>query len=649
VLDKQQELDKVRAEIQNEYLPIVEHEQIVNDLMTSTKQEQAKEIEKLCDQFEQEFIAAQEENDQEKEIIRREFKEKICQHEHELNQLREEYDDTKQEYQKAADALRNHEENETLMRQKISETENKLDEFEFQKRNDLKDLQDSMYRLNKELSIKSNQINQLELDKEKMQKQKKDVEETHKHNTSMLERKLKDVTSANENKVKHTVSQNVNLQQRILTLEEDLKSIRTESSQKNEETDQIIMKYDELSQQHECLAKDSEDREDYLHMLEAKLHKLTHSKTKISKAIIKEVASKCKQMKEELEFVKKCHSDEVALMGRHLENTYSELLSYTKDMTFRLTNECTSKVQEAKRQAEEKAIQQVEQAREQFNKQLQSLHERCEEGEQNYSAVEQDLSDAKQSAQGLKRQIDDLKSILSIKDLSISKLQTKLQVIDKEIDKFYDQFSKHAEVDVDQDVDSDSALLEITTKILRIKNLSTSVISRLKNNMDKSQSDHCEEVIKIKAEYQQKIDGLFEESYKNVQKLSEADGELEVTSQKLKSLTQQVNQAKVVLKNISNVTDEASVLDSAQQVAFKFHENTELLEKFKHLSEEKETQLEGICKKFKTTRDESLHREAKMKDQLNKSREELHFRTHQIAATEQILKQSKDLLSKYHE
>lgn len=99
VIEKETEISKLKTEIENDYLPVSEHEKIVNENIIKYKSEQTNEIEKLCDQFEKEFMTTQEEFEQEKEIIRNEFREQISMLNHHVEELTEQYNDTKNEYQ----------------------------------------------------------------------------------------------------------------------------------------------------------------------------------------------------------------------------------------------------------------------------------------------------------------------------------------------------------------------------------------------------------------------------------------------------------------------------------------------------------------------------------------------------------------------
>ena len=86
--------------IENEWISIKEHEDIVNNTIIKMKKSNAQEIERLCDQFEKDLMQAQEENDQEKELIHNQFKEQILELQAKLKKDEENYFSVQSSYNK---------------------------------------------------------------------------------------------------------------------------------------------------------------------------------------------------------------------------------------------------------------------------------------------------------------------------------------------------------------------------------------------------------------------------------------------------------------------------------------------------------------------------------------------------------------------
>ena len=595
-------------------------------------------------------MSAHEEVEQEKEVIRKEFKHKIEEMGLEIQGLTEEIDKGRIRYQGVVEQL-----DEETQRVKVLESENKqvcdkLYSTEGGKAQAVKEMEESIFRLNKELKEKVNKIHQQELEKEKLQKRVNEDEKAHKYNISLLEKRLKDASTAADNKVKQAVAQSVEASQKALKLEETLRSVRIELSHKEEELDKIYSKFDELSHQHQCLVKESEDREDYIHIIKSKLQRLSSKKLSVIKSVTSAVSSKCKQIKEELAFVKKCYKEEIQLMNKHFESSFGEITTFCRNLILRIKDSCIKKLQESREKSDEELFKQITQLKSEFKHQLDSLSERCEIGEERYLELEQELKDTSADNRTLVTQMEDLKSIIAIKELSISKLQSKIQLCEKEIDKHYDRYVSELGQEFEKQQELDK--LELSAKLQKMREFSDQKLARLKATIESMHKAHSDETSKIKEEYQEKIDGLFKESYSQMQKLSEADTENEVLCQRNKSLESEVNRLKELIHRLltdtqTEVPKDSSIEHGLSRLSASFIEKDRLIESYKRDNEKKNEEIRKISEKAKSIREQSQQREDQIKDQLNRSREELSHKNHQIEATERILRESRELLGRF--
>lgn len=148
-------------------------------------------------------------------------------------------------------------------------------------------------------------MHQLEMQKEIAEKGRNDAEITCRNTASTLESKMKTLTSESEEKIKQVVSLNIDTNQKLLKAEEGLKETKKELSTLKHEHNDLVSRYDVLNNQHQCLIKESDDKEDYLNVLQSRLKNLKSKNKNIISIVTKGVGVKCKQIKEELEFVKK--------------------------------------------------------------------------------------------------------------------------------------------------------------------------------------------------------------------------------------------------------------------------------------------------------------------------------------------------------
>lgn len=305
VIEKETEISKLQIKIENDYLPVNEHEKIVNENITKYKSEQSQEIEKLCDQFEKEFMTAQDEFEQEKEIIRNEFREQINMLNNHVEELTDQYNDTKNEYQTVVQKIADFRQENDKLKNEIEKLTKDLTNANKSSSKEAKNLEDSVFRLNKELNDKNKTMHQLEMQKEMAEKGKSDAEIICRNTTSTFEKKLKTLASESEEKIKQVVSLNVEAGQKLLKAEEGFKEAKKELSTLKHEHDDLVSRYDVLNHQHHCLIKELDDKEDYMNVLQGRLKNLKSKHKRIVSTVMQGVGAKCKQMKEELQFIKK--------------------------------------------------------------------------------------------------------------------------------------------------------------------------------------------------------------------------------------------------------------------------------------------------------------------------------------------------------
>lgn len=251
----------------------------------------------------------------------------------------------------------------------------------------------------------------------------------------------------------------------------------------------------------------------------------------------------------------------------------------------------------------------------------------------------------------LNNQVDDLKSILCIKDLTNEKYKTRIQICNEQVEKYYGYFMN----ELDQEFNlKDISELELSSKLSKVHDIAKQLIKQLKSNLDKSQTLHQQEMTSTKQEYQDKINNLFKDSYSHIQKLNEADTHNSSLQTEIKALKTSISTINTSLRNFEDLANlpipEGSPIESRlHSIISKFDETLKLLQKYKLQNEEKAHEIQRLSERNKALRAESSKREKKIKSELQKSREELDYKTQQVEATEKVLKESKLLLGKYPE
>ena len=297
VLEKEEEISQINKRIENEFLLITVHEEIMNSTISKIKEEQAKEIEKLCDQFEKEFISTQEEYEQEKEVIREEFRQKIEDLDNKAKEADLKFKEISKEYEIVSQKA---EEQEEII-SKITKENDKLGEDLTKAYNsnsiEVKNLEETICKLNQEVSEQNKKIHQLELKKDKAEFLKNDNEMNNKNSVLVLEKKLKEFKETSENKLNIAIVQNTEITQ-------DFKYCQKELEKKTHEFEDILHQYEALNHQHQCLAKECDDKEEHINILQSKLKKSSGKNKNLGRKITQILRNKCDQLREEMEFFK---------------------------------------------------------------------------------------------------------------------------------------------------------------------------------------------------------------------------------------------------------------------------------------------------------------------------------------------------------
>jgi chromosome segregation ATPase len=292
VIEKETEISRLQTNLENDYLPISDHENIVNENITKFKSEHNQEIEKLCDQFEKEFFTTQEEFEEEKEIIRNEFREQVNSLNQQVENMSQQYSDTKDEYQTVVQKIADIRQENDKLKNEIDKLSNDLTNAYKSNSTEVKDLEESIYNLNNELNDKNKLTHKLELQKEKAEKFKDDAELICKNATSALDKKLKTLTLESEEKIKQVVALNIDLKQKSLKTEENIKETKKDLNMLKNDHDGLVTRYDVLNHQHQCLVKESDDKEEYMNILQSRLKTLKSSKRSVIQTVTKAVNAK---------------------------------------------------------------------------------------------------------------------------------------------------------------------------------------------------------------------------------------------------------------------------------------------------------------------------------------------------------------------
>jgi hypothetical protein len=259
-----------------------------------------------------------------------------------------------------------------------------------------------------------------------------------------------------------------------------------------------------------------------------------------------------------------------------------------------------------------------------------------------------DLNEMKAEKCELNNEIEDLKSILSIKDLTMEKLKARTQSCNEQTEKYYGYFMNELGQEINL---KDISELELSSKLSKVQDLCKQAIIQLKANHDKAQTNHQQEMMSTKQEYQEKIENLFKESYSHIQKLNEADSENYTLQNEIKSMKASNSTLNTTLNNFEDlacltVPEVSSFESRINSLITKFDENLKLLQKYKFQNDEKANEIEKLAERNNSLRAENGIREQRIKNELDRSREELGVRTQQFEATEKVLLQSKQLLGR---
>jgi chromosome segregation ATPase len=567
--------------IEEDYLPVQEHEAIVNQKIKEQREMNAQEIDRLWQQFEAEFVQVQEELDQEKEIIRQEFRQKIGKLEEELDQLGQEYDNTKSMYQQVVDEGKQLKQKVEKLQFNLREAQEKMADKHQTKDGEVKDLEESIFRLNKELSSKTSQIHKLEQENEILQKSKKSIEDSQKHSINLLEKKLKETTSSSTSKISHLVSENTSLTQKLLTFESKLSSLTSDLTSKTTELSRVTSLYDQLWIQHDLLSKTSSDRESYLAHLENQLKDISSKHKKNLKMIGSTTTTMFSYLRRDVEQLKKAVETEVTMMGEFMRERVREVVGKLM------------KISDKER----------EMVQREFKDKLDDLHARWEEGEAYTTHLLQQIEDINGKWEV---KIKDLEQVLDIKEMTISKLNSKLAIIEKEVSKLYTLLNTPIEEDSD-----------IPSRLIALKGVIESLISSHKESLSKAKESFTEELLKQKESHQTKIDSLFEESFQNAQKISLQSTQISTLESHIFSLTTSLKFAtstlSPLLPSAQTIEDLASGIVHAygQQSAQLSDLQKDLQKTCRQLEEERKTQLD-MQKKLQETAEEVRMRDARI-------------------------------------
>ena len=287
ISEKEDQIQQLLLKIQDEYVSVNEHEQIVNDSLNDQKQNHLKEIEDMWNQFEKEFINAQEEYDNQKDDIQKDLKDKIIQLEEEIKMHKDKFNIQNSEVGKIH--RRYNEVNKQIEKFKaeIVSLNQTIKEQESKYNSTVKESEESIFRLKNDLNSNKNELNWVKSENSKLNSKLNDLEQSEKYNIGTLEKKLKQITVDSEAKIKHKVAENADLTQRIMRADEEAKLKAQESHHLSEECDR-------LHNENWKFVQEIDEMKSYIELLETKI-KIYNSKRKvIVKTLMGQIASRGK-------------------------------------------------------------------------------------------------------------------------------------------------------------------------------------------------------------------------------------------------------------------------------------------------------------------------------------------------------------------
>ena len=406
----------------------------------------------------------------------------------------------------------------------------------------------------------------------------------------MYEKKIKEASGSNDNKVKQAVAENVILAQKILKLEENLRTARVTILHKDEELEELIKEYDTLKMQHQEISKEAEKLNEYARYNGKQVRQFSFKRSNTLKSILSTVSSKCKQFKNELEFIKKWYKEELKIMLKYIESTFSDISTKWNWVNYKIKEEWLKQIREVSRKADEDVHNQANRLKEEFASKLESLNRKCEIGEEKYNDIQWNLEESVSKIEQLTYKLEEWESKLHQKEKKIEICENKLNQYEEEIDSY---FSENIN-DLKKEFDKQNEINEIEdqSKIHKMKVMTNKKIEKLKNKIEEMQRVHYEEKLKVKEEYQDKIDTLFKESYTNIQRLSEADSEIEILRNKTTLLEQETERFKTVIKSVLNetnieISEDQNIEQSLHSLITRFKESERMIDKIKQDNNDK--------------------------------------------------------------
>ena len=277
-------------------------------------------------------------------------------------------------------------------------------------------------------------------------------------------------------------------------------------------------------------------------------------------------------------------------MLKYIESAYSDIATKCNCQSIQVKEECLKQIREVIRKADEDILNQTNMLKREFTNKLESLNKKCEVGEEKYIDLQQNLSDSLAKVETLSYQLKERESILLQKERKIESCEAKLQQYEIELDSYFEEniselrkeFSKQNELDE----------LEDQSKILKMKVITAKKIERLKNKIEEMQRAHYEEKLKVKEDYQNKIDNLFKESYTNIQRLSEADSEIEILKNTNSALQLESQRLKTIIEKLLKETniesfEDQNIENSLLNLISKFKERDRIIERIKQENNDK--------------------------------------------------------------
>ncbi|CAI2362469.1 unnamed protein product [Moneuplotes crassus] len=607
LMKKELELQSLQQRVDEEYILVTEHEEIVNDLFEKEKDKRQTEIEQLCDNFEKEFIQAQEVTEEERiKPLEQQVKEerehrdcldkRVLQLETELAVCKENLNDVKAENSRCAGDL-----SKAYQANSV----------------EISNYEADISKLHHKLTDKEKELHKLEMKVEKYQTATTETEKSTRNKILLLENTVSSMKSKHKQAEESLLTKNTDLTQQVLALKDELSNYERELDKNRAEFDTLIEKYEDLSTSHQCLAKENNDAEEYITSLKSQLQKFKTNRRNLAKDIKQAVGVKCTQMREELTFLKKLVSEEIKFMYKYADGNYNDVCNEVKKMINHNQEVYLNNTKTIELTKEKQYQSEIQQMKQDFVEKLHELNDKCDEAQVKEITLKKSLDEQKADNTELANQVEDLKSIVSIKELSMEKLKAKMKTCEDILERYF------ASIPLENTSLEDFSNFDLSVKLTKLNDMTKQLIEKHKQEMDTLNHQNLDQLESTKQSYEQRIESLYIESETKDTQISDLkDTNLDL-SQSLAHLEEQMSSAydqisKILLSHNIGPNSEERIDDKIYSLSLIIIEKEQALQKYKEMNSQKEEEITKLTQRSQKIIQESLRREEIIKENTQK-------------------------------